>query len=146
LISTIEELKVAQRKLASLQAGQLATRIPEFISAAQQVGSTKFIVAELGEVGSVDDLRTLSTSIRDKVSGDDAIAVVFGVIDTKPMLVIATTDAARSSGAKAGSLVRAASAVLGGGGGGKDDIAQGGGSDASKIASAIVAVKEALSS
>ncbi len=145
LVSTIEELKAAQRKLASLQAGQLATRIPEFVSAAQQVGPTKFIVAELGEVGSVDDLRTLATSIREKVSGDNAISAVFGIIDTKPMLVIATTDSARNSGAKAGALVRAASAVLGGGGGGKDDIAQGGGSDASKISAAIVAVKEALS-
>ena len=144
LVSTIEELKSAQRKLASLQAGQLATRIPEFISAAQQVGPTKFIVAELGEVGSVDDLRTLSTSIREKVSGDNAVTAVFGIIDTKPMLVIATTDAARVSGAKAGVLVRAASSVLGGGGGGKDDIAQGGGSDATKIAAAIAAVKEAL--
>jgi alanyl-tRNA synthetase len=145
LISTIDELKTAQRKLASLQAGQLATRIPEFVSAAQQIGSTKCIVAELGEVASVDDIRTLATSIREKVSGENAIAAVFGIIDTKPMLVIATTDAARTSGAKAGALVRVASAVLGGGGGGKDDIAQGGGSDASKIAAAIAAVKEALS-
>jgi alanyl-tRNA synthetase len=145
LVSTIEELKVAQRKLASLQAGQLATRIPEFVAAAQLVGSSKFIVAEIGEVGSVDDLRTLATSIREKVSGENAISAVFGIIDTKPMLVIATTDTARTSGAKAGVLVRAASAVLGGGGGGKDDIAQGGGSDASKIAAAIAAVKEALS-
>ena len=145
LTSTIEELKLAQRKLASLQAGQLAIRIPEFVSAAQQLGSTKFIAADLGEVGSVDDLRTLATSIREKVSAENAVAAVFGIIDAKPMLVIATTDSARTSGAKAGALVRAASAVLGGGGGGKDDIAQGGGSDASKITDAIGAVKEALS-
>ena len=144
LTSTIEDLKLAQRKLASLQAGQLATRIPEFVSAAQQVGSIKFIAAELDEVGSVDDLRTLATSIREKISGENAVAAVFGIIDAKPMLVIATTESARTSGAKAGALVRAASAVLGGGGGGKDDIAQGGGSDTSKIADAIVAVKEAL--
>jgi alanyl-tRNA synthetase len=145
LTSTLEDLKLAQRKLAALQAGQLANRIPEFVSAAKQVGSSKFIAAELGEVGSVDDLRTLASSIREKVSSENAVAAVLGIIDAKPMLVIATTESARATGAKAGALVRIASAILGGGGGGKDDIAQGGGSDASKIAEAISAVKEALS-
>jgi alanyl-tRNA synthetase len=144
LVSTIEELKAAQRKLASLQAGQLATRIPEFISAAQTVGATKFVVAELGEAGSVDDLRTLSAAIRDKVSAENAVCAVVGIIEGKPMVVIATTGLARDTGAKAGALVRAASGVLGGGGGGKDDMAQGGGSDSSKISAAIDAVKEAL--
>ena len=144
LVSTIEELKTAQRKLASLQAGQLATKIPSMIEEAQQISGTKFISANLGELGSVDDLRTLATSIREKVSTQNALAAIFGSIDGKPMLVVATTEAARASGHKAGVLVRVASAVLGGGGGGKDDLAQGGGSDPSKIEAAVSSIKEAL--
>ena len=146
LAATIEDLKSAQRKLASLQAGALAVRIPEFVAGAESIGSAKLAVAELGEVSSVDDLRTVVTGIREKVAGENFIALAIGVLDGKPMLVIATTESARNSGLKAGALVRAASAVLGGGGGGKDDIAQGGGSDVNKISQAISAVKEAIRS
>ncbi len=146
LAATIEDLKSAQRKLASLQAGALAVRIPEFVAGAESIGSAKLAVAELSEVSSVDDLRSVVTGIREKVAGENFVALAIGVLDGKPMLVIATTESARNSGLKAGALVRAASAVLGGGGGGKDDIAQGGGSDVNKISQAISAVKEAISS
>ena len=144
LAATMEELKNAQRKLATLQAGALSARIPEFIKAAQIVGSTKFIVADLGEVSSVDELRTVAGGVRDRVQSEDAVSLALGLIDSKPMLVIATTESARGLGHKAGALVKIASAILGGGGGGKDDIAQGGGSDQTKISAAVSAVKEAL--
>jgi alanyl-tRNA synthetase len=145
LTQTIDDLKSAQRKLSALQAGQLATRIPELVASAIKLGNSKFIAAELGDLGSVDELRTLATSIREKVANEDSVIAVFGLIESKPMLVVATTEAARNSGQKAGTLVRVASAVLGGGGGGKDDLAQGGGSEPSKIGVAISAIKEALS-
>ena len=145
LSSTIEDLKSAQRKLAALQAGQLATRIPELVSSAINVGNSKFVTSDLGELSSVDDLRTISTSIREKLSGESAVIAIFGTIEGKPMLVVATTEAARANGHKAGALVRIASAILGGGGGGKDDLAQGGGSEPAKIPQAISAIKEALS-
>jgi alanyl-tRNA synthetase len=142
--STIEDLKQAQRKLASLQAGAIATRIPEFIDKATTVGVTKVVVADLGEANSVEDLRSLSTGIRERISLENAVSIAVGVIEQKPMLVVATTQSARETGIKAGLLVRAASAVLGGGGGGKDDLAQGGGADATKISLAIEAIKEAI--
>ncbi|MFM1956659.1 MAG: hypothetical protein RLZ41_58 [Actinomycetota bacterium] len=145
LSSTIEDLKSAQRKLAALQAGQLATRIPELVSSAINVGNSKFVTSDLGELSSVDDLRTISTSIREKLSGESAVIAIFGTIEGKPMLVVATTEAARANGHKAGALVRIASAILGGGGGGKDDLAQGGGSEPVKIPQAMSAIKEALS-
>ncbi len=145
LASTVEELKAAQRKLAALQTGQLATRIPELLNSSISVGQTKFVSADLGDLGSVDDLRTIAVSLRDKVANESSIIAVFGTIDSKPMTVIATTSASRDFGFKAGALVRVASSVLGGGGGGKDDMAQGGGSDSAKIADAISAIKEALS-
>ena len=146
LTSTIDDLKVAQRKLSSLQAGALATRIPEFINGAIQISETKLVIAELGEVGSVEDLRTVALGIRDKLVAENAVAVSIAAIDGKPMLVIATTESARSAGHKSGALVRVSSSILGGGGGGKDDIAQGGGSDVSKASEAIAAIKEALRS
>ncbi len=80
--------------------------------------------------------------------GEDAPVVVAlaGVSeDDKPMVAVATNEAARKNGIKAGDLVRGASKMLGGGGGGKPDFAQGGGSDASRIDEALKALEaEAL--
>ena len=144
LTATIEELKVAQRKLAQLQAAQLATRIPALIAGASSVGSTKFVESNLGELASVDDLRALATQIREQLSAESAVVALLAVVADKPMVLIATTEAARAAGHKAGNLVRTASQVLGGGGGGKDDLAQGGGNDVAKIGDAIAAIREAL--
>lgn len=144
LTSTIDDLKVAQKKLSSLQAASLATRIPELVATAQKVGATDFIATNLGQLGSVDDLRALAVQIRDKVTSQNAVITLFGEIDSKPMVLIATTEAARTAGIKAGALVKVASQVLGGGGGGKDDMAQGGGTDITKITAAQQAIAEAI--
>ena len=144
LISTVDELKTAQRKLAQYQSAELATKVPALVAAAATVAGFKLVAENFGVLDSVDDLRSLATQVRDRFGSDSAVAAIFGQVSDKPMVVVATTKAAQSSGAKAGALVRAASAVLGGGGGGKDDIAQGGGSDSSKIPDAISAIKAAL--
>ena len=62
----------------------------------------------------------------------------------RPVLVAATSDAARAAGVKAGELVKIGSTVLGGGGGGKDDFAQGGGTDATKSRQALEAIAAKL--
>ena len=72
------------------------------------------------------------------------MVAVAGVSNGRPVILVATTEGARSAGVKAGALVRVAAGVLGGGGGGKDDVAQGGGQDASKIGAALDAVRDAI--
>ena len=62
----------------------------------------------------------------------------------KPVVVVATNEAARGRGFQAGALVRVAATALGGGGGGKDDLAQGGGTDPSGTAASLVAVRDAV--
>jgi alanyl-tRNA synthetase len=64
-----------------------------------------------------------------------------GVANGRPLVIVATNEAARGAGVKAGALVRLAAGVLGGGGGGKDDVAQGGGADPSQADQALVAVE-----
>lgn len=58
---------------------------------------------------------------------------------------MATNEAARAAGVKAGALVRTAAGILGGGGGGKDDLAQGGGTDAAKIPDALAGIIRTIS-
>lgn len=139
-----EELKSAQRKLAALQAASLATRIPEFIAKAQAASASKLISESLGQVESIDDIRNLVVSIRDRVQSESAVIALFAEVSGKPSLVVATTQSARDAGIKAGLLVREASVILGGGGGGKDDIAQGGGVDLNLIADAQAAIRKSL--
>ena len=145
IANALEELRIAQRKLAALQAEQLATQIPSLISKAETVGQTRLVAANVGKLNSADELRTLTLQIRDSLQNDSAVAAIFADVSDKPMVVISVTKQAQNIGAKAGNLVRLASTVLGGGGGGKDDTAQGGGTDLSKIESAITAIRSELS-
>ncbi|MEY4985277.1 MAG: hypothetical protein RLZZ359_163 [Actinomycetota bacterium] len=140
-----EDLKSTQKKLAAFEAERLAQRIPELISAnSTSVGSYKLISSNLGELASIDDVRSIVTQIRDRVQAEAAVIAILAVVNEKPAVVIATTEGARSAGAKAGLLVREASTVLGGGGGGKDDIAQGGGQNVAAINDALSAIAKAL--
>jgi alanyl-tRNA synthetase len=54
---------------------------------------------------------------------------------------VATNEAAREHGLKAGALAKIAAQLLGGGGGGKDDVAQGGGTDVGALDAALEAVR-----
>lgn len=144
LEASLEELKSAKSKISALSAASLQTRIPEFVAAAETLGSNQLATVQLGELDSSDDLRSLAVSLQ-KALGANGIAITTAIVASKPAVVVAVGEAARGGGVRAGALVKLASDVLGGGGGGKDDLAQGGGVDASKLDLAIAAIKEALS-
>ena len=144
--STVEELKAASRRLAALSMEQLKTRIPEFLSSAKQVGGSKLVAANIGEVDSADQVRDLAVALRDKLEPESGVAVVAGISGGKVVLIIATSKKAREAGISSGKLVKEASSILGGGGGGKDDIAQGGGPDASKLNGVFVALEKLIAS
>ncbi|UFU04746.1 alanine--tRNA ligase [Ruania halotolerans] len=134
-------LKDAERELASLRQGQLLARAGELAASAADRGGIRTVTATLGELTSADDVRSLVLDIRDRLGSSSPSVVALGaVVKERPVVVVATNDAARSAGAKAGALVRVAATRLGGGGGGKDDIAQGGGTDAGSLEEALRAV------
>jgi alanyl-tRNA synthetase len=90
-----------------------------------------------------ENLRTIALDLRSKTP--KSVVVLVSVVDSKPVLVVATSEEARAAGVKAGALVKLGSAALGGGGGGKDDFAQGGGVDSSKISEALSIIEHAIS-
>ncbi|GAA3946609.1 alanine--tRNA ligase [Microbacterium soli] len=144
LAARIEELqshlKAAEKRIAQFEAKERAGRVPALADSAVHAGSYRVVATSLGEVGSADDVRTLALSVRERLGSEAAVVALGGVAAGRPVVVIATNDAARASGAKAGALVRLSAGVLGGGGGGKDDVAQGGGTDASALEAALEAV------
>lgn len=142
--SAVDELRAAQRKLASLSMEQLRSKLPQLAQAARQVGGTKMVLENIGAVDSADQVRELAAALRDKLESDSAIAAIAGVSGDKIILIVATTKKAREAGISSGSLVKEASAILGGGGGGKDDIAQGGGPELKKLDEAFAAIENSI--
>lgn len=137
-------LKAAEKKIAAYEAKALADRLPALVEKATAVGPHRVVAESLGTASSADDVRSLALQVRDRLGADATVVALGAELNGRPVVVVATNEAARSAGAKAGVLAKAAATALGGGGGGRDDVAQGGGTDASALPSALAAVKGAL--
>ena len=87
----------------------------------------------LGTLASADDVRMLVTGTRERLGNDPAVVALAAMVGGKPVVIVATNQAARDAGQRAGALAKQAAGILGGGGGGKDDLAQGGGTIVSAI-------------
>jgi len=140
----VANLKAAERVIAQFGSSQLAQRVPALVAAARRIGPVTFVGENLGSVASADDVRTLVTSVRERLGADQVVVALGADVGGKPVVIVATNEAARSNSLLAGDLAKAAAAVLGGGGGGKADLAQGGGTDVSAIATAIDTVAAAV--
>lgn len=137
-------LKAAEKRIAQFEAKERAGQVPAIVEAAKRVGAFRVAVQDLGALASADHLRDLVNRVRDRL-GSDAVVVALGAVVTgRPVVVVATNDAARSAGAKAGELAKHAARILGGGGGGRDDVAQGGGTDATALPAALQAISQGL--
>ena len=140
----LNNLKQAERKIAEYEAAAVREQIPNIVAQAADIGRYSAIIASVPTLGSVDDLRELVNGVRGKVSSAASVVALGSVIDGKPAVVVATTEAAREVGAKAGALAKIAASILGGGGGGRDDMAQGGGTDPSQLEAALAAIATEL--
>ncbi|MEI7540197.1 MAG: alanine--tRNA ligase [Actinomycetes bacterium] len=138
----INSMKEIEKELGALRSTQALAQVDEIARKAIIVNGTTVITALLGDGISGDDLRKIALELRAKAA--NSVVALISVNDSKPILVVAASDSARSAGIKAGALVKTGSMVLGGGGGGKDDFAQGGGTDAGKSLAALAAISNAL--
>ncbi|WP_137843587.1 alanine--tRNA ligase [Microbacterium sp. 2FI] len=138
-------LKAAEKKIAAFESKALGDRLPALAAQATTVGPHLVVAESLGTAASADDVRSLALQVRERLGASSAVVALGADVNGRPVVIVATNDAARTAGAKAGVLAKAAAAALGGGGGGRDDVAQGGGTDASALPAALAAVKDALS-
>ena len=144
----LAKLKESDRRLAAMYEGQLAAAVPELVKNAEaSTAPVKVAAKNVGHFGSFDALRKTVLDVRSRLGEESPVVVALAGVsaDDKPMVAVATNEAARKLDIKAGDLVGGASKILGGGGGGKPDFAQGGGADASKLDEAVSALeREAL--
>ena len=136
----LAKLKESDRRLASMYEGQLNAQIGPIVEAAKNSADDVVVAAKnVGNFGSSDALRKAVADIRARLgeSKPTVVALAGEAEGGKAVIIVATNEAARNNGIKAGDLARTASKMLGGGGGGKPDMAQGGGVDVTKIDEAL---------
>ena len=144
IAALVADLKSAERKIAEFESAQLGQRIPALLANARRVGSATLVAEHVGSLGSADDLRGLVTQVRAQLGSDAAVVALAADVAGKPAVIVATNEASRGAGFKAGALAKTAAGILGGGGGGKDDLAQGGGADVAAIPAALDAITAAV--
>jgi alanyl-tRNA synthetase len=137
-------LKAAEKRIQAFQARAVLDRVPELLERAARRGSVRVVAEDAGTLNSADDLRLLVTTVRERLGSDPAAVALAARAGGKPVVIVATNQAARDAGVNAGALAKTAAGILGGGGGGKADLAQGGGTDADAIPAALSAVASAI--
>ena len=141
----LTNLKSAEKKISEFEAAALSGRVPALAAQSLAIGLVTAVIANVGPLGSSDDLRSLVTSVRSRLGTGAVVVALSADISAKPVVIVATTEEARSAGIMAGTLAKVAAGILGGGGGGKNDLAQGGGSDLAAIPAALKAIAAAIS-
>ncbi|MEU6231017.1 alanine--tRNA ligase [Streptomyces sp. NPDC047042] len=136
------KLKDAEKEIEKFRAEKVLQAAAGLAQGAKDVRGVAVVTGQVPDGTTPDDLRRLVLDVRGRISGDRAAVVaLFTVANGKPLTVIATNEAARERGLKAGDLVRTAAKTLGGGGGGKPDVAQGGGQNPAAVGEAVDAVE-----
>ncbi|NLU66348.1 alanine--tRNA ligase [Streptomyces sp. HNM0574] len=143
----LTKLKDAEKEIERFRAEKVLQAAAGLAEGAKDVHGVALVAAKVPDGTAADDLRTLVLDVRERLqalhgaAGRPTVVALFTVTNGRPLTVIATNDAARDLGLKAGDLVRTAAKTLGGGGGGKPDVAQGGGQNADAVPEAVAAVE-----
>jgi alanyl-tRNA synthetase len=136
ITDALEELKLAQKRIAELESQQALQLVPQLTTSASRVSGLDVVATKIDSGVNADQLRSLTTAVAAQL-GSASVVILGAEVAGKPIVMIASGSDAQQQGVRAGELAKIASAVLGGGGGGKADFAQGGGSDATKLSQAI---------
>lgn len=140
----VQSLKAAEKKIAAFEARSLSDRVPALLEKASRAGDVMLVAEDLGTLNSADDVRMLVTTTRERLGSEPAVVALSASVGEKAVVIVATNQAARDAGHKAGALAKAVAGILGGGGGGKDDMAQGGGPNLAAVPAALDAVRDAV--
>ncbi|MFC8509165.1 alanine--tRNA ligase [Streptomyces sp. NPDC057411] len=136
------KLKDAEKEIEKFRAEKVLQAAAGLVDSARDIRGVALVTGQVPDGTGADDLRKLVLDVRGRIPSDRAAVVaLFTTVNGKPLTVIATNEAARERGLKAGELVRTAAKTLGGGGGGKPDVAQGGGQNPAAVGEAIDAVE-----
>ncbi|MCW3157736.1 alanine--tRNA ligase [Micropruina sonneratiae] len=140
----LAQLKAAEKTIDAYRSRELLAGASALAGKAVDAGRVRLVAEQVPGVGG-GDLRQVAIDVRSALGAEASVVALVGGTDDKPLIAVATNEASRALGARAGALVGVGAAQLGGRGGGRDDFAQGGGKQGGPaIAQALAAVREAV--
>lgn len=142
VVNLQDELKAAQKQLASLKSELAIAKSDRLLNEALPVGDLKILVANLGD-SDADALKTAAERLLQKIG---AGAVVLGSVPEagKVSLVTAFSPEVNQKGLQAGKFVGAIAKLCGGGGGGRPNLAQAGGRNPEQLPEALEEARQQL--
>ncbi|HSM37234.1 MAG TPA: alanine--tRNA ligase [Longimicrobiales bacterium] len=132
-----EELRSLERELREARAEGAGDAVGSLVEGAEAVDGARVVSKEV-DVGSVDELRALGDSLRDRLG--TGAAVLAARMPERTSLFAVVTDDLVGRGVRADVLVREVATRTGGSGGGRPHMAQGGVGDPDQVADALRAV------
>lgn len=102
IATTLTKLKTAEKELERLRKEQLTAAAGQLVGTAKDAAGIKVIAHDAGQVSGADDLRGLALDLRTRLGSEPAAVAVAGVSNDRPVILIATNEAARAAGVKAG--------------------------------------------
>jgi alanyl-tRNA synthetase len=136
------ELKDTQKHLAAVKSELAIAKSDQLLSAAEDLGEFKIIVAQLGDVDT-EALKTAAERLQQKL-GNAAVVLASIPEPDKVSLVAAFSPEVNKKGLQAGKFIGGIAQICGGKGGGRPNLAQAGGRDASKLQSALESARNLL--
>lgn len=138
---SLEELRLAQRELATLQSRLALEQLPALLASKQKVGSHSVLALKVEGI-SPESLKQLTTAAVAEL-GENSV-VILGTVNGGDAVVMCAVGLKAQIQVKAGNLAKLASEVLGGGGGGRPEFAQGGGPNSGSLQAAIDKARSSL--
>ncbi|MEG4272062.1 MULTISPECIES: alanine--tRNA ligase [unclassified Microcoleus] len=136
------ELKDTQKQLAAVKSELAIAKSDQLLSAAEDIGEFKIIVAQLGDVDA-EALKTAAERLQQKL-GNAAVILASIPEPDKVSLVAAFSPELNKKGLQAGKFIGKIAEICGGKGGGRPNLAQAGGRDASKLQEALESARNLL--
>src|SRR4028118_1524640 len=136
------ELKDTQKHLAAVKSELAIAKSDQLLSAAEDLGEFKIIVAQLGDVDA-EALKTAAERLQQKL-GNAAVVLASIPEPDKVSLVAAFSPEVNKKGLQAGKFIGGIAQICGGKGGGRPNLAPAGGRDASKLQSALESARNLL--
>lgn len=125
-------IKSYEKEISSFHVQMIANSFGELVQNATQIGSTKFVLQQIPDDISMEQLQQLGDKLRNSL-GSNGIGVLLTIQEkSKVMMVGVVTDNLLST-IKAGSVVNALAEFIGGKGGGKPHLATAGGKELANL-------------
>ena len=137
--SLLAQQKELEKQLRAAQQKQAAETARGLVAKAQNIGSTRAIVENVGPADG-DFLQSIADALKGQFKG----VVVLGGASNGSVSLVATVPPDLTKQIQAGKIIQAIAPIVGGKGGGRPDNARGGGKDVGKLDEALAKAKTLL--